>query len=33
MAKQMPHALDQNKVEAFFIQELCQLNNELFGLV
>lgn len=32
MAKQMPHALDQDKVEAFFIQELCQLNNELFGL-
>lgn len=32
MAKQMPHALDQDKVEAFFIQELCLLNKELFGL-
>lgn len=32
MAKQMPHALDQDKVEAFFIQELCLLNKELFDL-
>lgn len=32
IAKQMPHALDQDKVEAFFIQELCLLNKELFGL-
>lgn len=32
MAKQMPHTLDQDKVEAFFIQELCLLNKELFGL-
>ncbi|WP_020585547.1 DnaJ domain-containing protein [Desulfobacter curvatus] len=32
MAKQMPQALDQDKVEAFFIQELCLLNKELFGL-
>ncbi|PIE63356.1 MAG: molecular chaperone DnaJ [Desulfobacter postgatei] len=32
MARQMPHALDQDKVEAFFIQELCQLNKELFEL-
>ncbi|WP_035237325.1 DnaJ domain-containing protein [Desulfobacter vibrioformis] len=32
MAKQMPHALDQDKVEAFFIQELCLLNKDLFGL-
>ena len=32
MAKQMPHALDQDKVEAFFIQELCMLNKELFEL-
>ena len=32
MAKQMPHVLDQDKVEAFFIQELCLLNKELFGL-
>ncbi|WP_321493549.1 J domain-containing protein [uncultured Desulfobacter sp.] len=32
MAKHMPHALDQEKVESFFIQELCLLNKELFGL-
>ena len=32
MAKQMPHTLDQDKVEIFFIQELCLLNKELFGL-
>ena len=32
MAKQMPHALDQDKVDAFLIQELCLLNKELFGL-
>ena len=32
MAKQMPHALDKDKVEAFFIQELCLLNKALFGL-
>jgi hypothetical protein len=32
MAKQMPHALDQDKVEAFFIQELCLLNKELFDM-
>jgi len=32
MAKQMPQALDQDKVETFFIQELCLLNNELFSM-
>ena len=32
MAKRMPQALDQDKVEAFFTQELCLLNKELFGL-
>jgi len=32
MARQMPHALDQDKVETFFIRELCLLNKELFGL-
>ncbi len=31
MAKKMPHALDQNKVDAFFIQELCHLNKTLFS--
>ena len=32
MAKQMPHAMDQDKVETFFIQELCLLNKEFFSL-
>ncbi len=32
MAKQMPQAMDPEKVERFFIQELCALNNELFSL-
>ncbi|PIE61751.1 MAG: molecular chaperone DnaJ [Desulfobacterales bacterium] len=32
MATQMPQAMDQNKVEKFFIQELCALNKELFSL-
>jgi hypothetical protein len=30
LAKKMPHALDQNKVDDFFIQELCDLNTGLF---
>ena len=30
LAKKMPHALDQNKVDDFFIQELCDLNRGLF---
>ncbi len=30
LAKKMPHALDQKKVDAFFIQELCDLNKRLF---
>jgi hypothetical protein len=32
MAKKMPHVLDQDKVEAFFLEELCHINKELFGL-
>ncbi len=32
MAKQMPHVLDQDKVETFFIQELCLLNKSFFNL-
>ncbi len=32
MARKMPHALDQEKVESFFIQELCLLNKSLFNL-
>jgi len=30
LAKKMPHALDQDKVDAYFIQELCDLNKGLF---
>ena len=30
LAKKMPHVLDQNKVDTFFIQELCRLNKSLF---
>ncbi|MFN2435922.1 MAG: J domain-containing protein [Desulfotignum sp.] len=30
LAKKMPHALDQDKVDAFFIQEVCDLNTGLF---
>ena len=32
LAKQMPHVLDQNRVEAYFLEELCDLNRQLFGL-
>ncbi len=32
MAKQMPQALDQAKVEAFFIKEICDINKTLFNL-
>jgi len=32
LAKQMPHALDQNRVEAYFLKELCALNHDLYGL-
>ncbi|MCP3875310.1 MAG: J domain-containing protein [Desulfobacteraceae bacterium] len=30
MAKRMPHALDQNKVEDYFLQEICTLNKKFF---
>ena len=30
MARQMPQALDQEKVETFFIQEICRVNEALF---
>ena len=30
LAKKMPHALDQEKVDAFFIKEFCRLNKRLF---
>ena len=32
LAKQMPHTLDQNRVETYFLQEICTLNLELHGL-
>jgi len=32
LAKQMPQALDQNKVENFFLKEICRINKQLFGL-
>lgn len=32
MAKQMPHVLDQNRVEAYFLEEICRINQDLFGL-
>jgi len=32
LAKQMPHALDQHKVETFFLKEICRINKHLFGL-
>jgi hypothetical protein len=32
LAKQMPHALDQHKVETFFLKEICRINKDLFGL-
>ena len=30
MAKTMPHALDQEKVDTYFSKEICRLNSELF---
>lgn len=32
LAKQMPHALDQSRVEAYFLEEICALNLNLYGL-
>jgi hypothetical protein len=32
LAKQMPHAMDQDKVETYFIQELCLMNKTFFNL-
>lgn len=31
MAKKMPHALDQEKVDAYFLKEICRLNKEFFN--
>lgn len=30
LAKKMPHVLDQQKVDAYFIRELCRMNRMLF---
>lgn len=32
MAKQMPHVLDQKKVDIFFIEDVCRLNEDLFNI-
>lgn len=31
MAKTMPHALDQEKVDSYFLKEICRLNLEMFN--
>ena len=31
MAKKMPHVLDQDRVDDFFLKELCRLNKEIFN--
>lgn len=31
LAKRMPHALDQEKVDTYFIKEVCRLNSALFN--
>ncbi|MFH2060369.1 MAG: DnaJ domain-containing protein [Pseudomonadota bacterium] len=31
MAKKMPHAMDQDRVDDFFLKELCRLNKEIFN--
>ncbi|MDA3915893.1 MAG: DnaJ domain-containing protein [Deltaproteobacteria bacterium] len=30
MAKKMPHVLDQERVDEYFIQQLCSINREVF---
>ena len=30
MAKKMPHVLDQERVDEYFIQQLCRINQEFF---
>ena len=32
MAKTMPQALDQEKVETLFVKEICRINQHLFGM-
>ncbi len=31
MARKMPHVLDQDRVDAYFLCELCRINRELFN--
>jgi len=31
LAKKMPHALDQNRVDTHFLEEICRVNRHLFG--
>lgn len=31
MAKKMPHVLDQEKVDEYFLKKICQINEELFN--
>jgi hypothetical protein len=31
MARQMPHALDQERVDTCFLKEICRINKNLFG--
>jgi hypothetical protein len=31
MAKTMPHVLDQEKVDLYFLEKICMLNKKLFG--
>ncbi|MBF0258289.1 MAG: J domain-containing protein [Desulfamplus sp.] len=31
LSKKMPHALDQDKVDRFFLEEICLLNKTLFN--
>ena len=32
LSPKMPHAMDQDKVEAYFLKEVCALNKSLFSL-
>ncbi len=31
MAKKMPHALDQEKVDGYFLKEICRINKTVFN--
>lgn len=32
LARKMPHALDQEKVDGFFLEEICRINTRLFNM-